>query len=61
MNISIIIPTWNRKANIVKTVQAFQQQEIPDSHKHHQIELIIVDTGSTDGTMDALLPTLPLS
>jgi len=44
MKLSVIIPTYNRKDNLVKTLKAFSQQ----SYKN--FEIIIVDDGSIDST-----------
>ena len=48
---SIIIPTYNRKEILLKTLQSIQRQQ--DIHLH-DLEVIVVDDGSTDGTYDML-------
>ena len=44
--ISVIIPTFNRKAMLQQTLQGLVQQNIPKQ----DFEVIVVDDGSTDGT-----------
>lgn len=51
MRVAIIIPTWNRKENIVGTVQAVLMQVV---EPHHKIDIIVVDDDSNDGTPEAL-------
>lgn len=48
MELSVIIPTYNRKNNLIKTLKAFSQQSYQD------FEMLIVDDGSTDGTEEML-------
>lgn len=48
MRISIIIPTYNRKDVLIKTLKTFTQQS------HDDFEIIIVDDGSEDGTKEAI-------
>lgn len=49
MKLSIIIPTYNEAANINRTIEALWQRavEVP-------LEIIVVDCGSTDGTLEAI-------
>lgn len=51
MKISIIIPTYNRKDVLInKTLPALERQEFPKE----DYEVLIVNDGSTDGTLEAL-------
>jgi glycosyltransferase involved in cell wall biosynthesis len=52
MNLSIIIPTHNRKDNILNTLTCIARQVIQPQHK---IEVIVVDHESTDGTTQVIL------
>lgn len=47
--VSVIIPTFNRAAAIARTVQSVLDQS------YRNLELIVVDDGSTDSTEDVLL------
>lgn len=49
--IAVVIPTYNRAATLVPAVESVLSQSLPD------IELIVVDDGSTDGSIE-LLQTL---
>lgn len=44
MKISVIIPTYNRRAMVVRAVESVLTQSIPPQ------EIIVIDDGSTDGT-----------
>jgi len=44
MNISVIIPTWNRADRLARALQSVFVQRLPPA------EIIVVDDGSTDGT-----------
>ena len=46
MKLSVIIPTYNRKEILAKTLESYTKQTLSSS----QFELIIADDGSTDGT-----------
>lgn len=48
MNISIIIPTYNEKGILEKCIKSLGEQTLDN------IETIIIDDGSTDGTLDIL-------
>ena len=48
--VSIVIPTYNRAAYLPDAIGSVQRQSISDW------ELIVVDDGSTDGTLDLLAP-----
>ena len=48
MNVSIVIPTYNRKPILEKCLFALENQKL---NKHiSNYEVIVVDDGSTDGT-----------
>jgi len=46
MNISVIIPTWNRADRLAKALQSVYAQSFPPA------EVIVVDDGSTDDTRE---------
>ena len=48
----MIIPTWNRARTVVHAVESALSQTLRD------LEVIVVDDGSDDGTRDALQPLL---
>jgi GT2 family glycosyltransferase len=49
-NISVIIPTYNRKSELEKLLFSLNNQTLPPS----QFEIIVVDDGSSDGTEEWL-------
>ncbi|MEO7801420.1 MAG: glycosyltransferase [Ginsengibacter sp.] len=50
--ISVIIPTYNYRRFLLKAIDSVMQQTYP------RIEIIVIDDGSTDGTMD-VIPSHP--
>jgi glycosyltransferase involved in cell wall biosynthesis len=54
MKLSLVIPCYNEEANLPLLLEACQPLRYND-----QIEVIIVDNGSTDGTSEALKRLLP--
>ena len=48
MNISVIIPTYNRADFILKAIKSVQNQSL------HVKQIIVIDDGSTDGTKELL-------
>ena len=53
MFFSIVIPTYNRKPILEKCLKALERQQLTDN-KVEDYEIILVDDGSTDGTLDWL-------
>jgi glycosyltransferase involved in cell wall biosynthesis len=50
MDISILIPTRNRRDRLLATLDALDRQRLDGA----QAELVVVDNGSRDGTLDVL-------
>lgn len=48
--VSIVVPTLNRKKNLKNCIKSLLNLDYPSS----QFEIIVVDNGSTDGTIDLL-------
>ena len=51
--VSVIIITWNRKEDVLETVKSVYEQD------YSNFEIIVVDNGSDDGTVDAITKTCP--
>jgi glycosyltransferase involved in cell wall biosynthesis len=52
--ISIVIPTYNRKPILEKCLIALEQQNFQVNHPIETYEIIVVDDGSVDGTVNWL-------
>jgi glycosyltransferase involved in cell wall biosynthesis len=52
--LSVIIPTYNRKAILEKCLRALETQQLRASSPITGYEIILVDDGSTDGTLEWL-------
>ena len=48
MNVSIVIPTYNRKPILEKCLVALENQKLNKNTSNY--EILVVDDGSTDGT-----------
>ncbi len=62
MFLSIVIPTYNRQPILAKCLQALEQQHFDANTAIAGYEIVVVDDGSTDGTLDwlrAAAATLP--
>lgn len=55
MEISVVVPTYNRCRIVTRTVEALFAQSASGA----EYEVIVVDDGSTDGTADALRQLRP--
>src|SRR5262245_25867711 len=49
-DLSIVVPTYNRRAGIERFLRALEEQTFPAT----RFEVVVVDDGSTDGTDAAL-------
>ncbi|MBD2576356.1 glycosyltransferase [Oscillatoria sp. FACHB-1406] len=54
MFFSIVIPTYNRKPILEKCLDALETQRLAQNSALEGYEIIVVDDGSTDGTLDWL-------
>ena len=46
--VSVLIVTWNRKADVLEAIQSVVDQE------YVPVEIVVVDNGSTDGTVPVI-------
>lgn len=51
---SIVIPTYNRKPILTKCLKALENQKFAPHSVIKDYEIVVVDDGSTDGTLDYL-------
>ncbi len=51
--VSIVIAAWNRRQDVLQTIQSIYAQDYPD------FEIIVADNASTDGTSDAVSASFP--
>ena len=51
--VSVVIVTWNRRMDVLMAVQSVYTQPYPN------VEVIVVDNGSSDGTVEALAAAYP--
>ncbi|GAC1463014.1 MAG: glycosyltransferase family 2 protein [Chamaesiphon sp.] len=54
MFFSVVIPTYNRKPILEKCLRALERQTLSDASVVNGYEIILVDDGSTDGTLEWL-------
>lgn len=52
--ISVVIPTYNRKPILTKCLDALERQQVPEELANGGYEVVVVDDGSTDGTVQWL-------
>ncbi|MBE9099261.1 glycosyltransferase family 2 protein [Vacuolonema iberomarrocanum] len=57
MFFSIVIPTYNRRPILEKCLTALEQQPLPENTAVDGYEVVVVDDGSTDGTVAWLQQT----
>ena len=51
MFFSVVVPTYNRQPILEKCLKALERQDLADGSKVTDYEIILVDDGSTDGTL----------
>ncbi len=51
---SVVIPTYNRQPILEKCLRALEQQQLAEDSPVSGYEVVVVDDGSTDGTVDWL-------
>ncbi len=51
MFFSVVIPTYNRQPILEKSLRALERQRLPETSPIEGYEIVVVDDGSTDGTV----------
>ena len=54
MFLSVVIPTYNRKPILEKCLRAMEHQVLRADTPVENYEIVVVDDGSTDGTVEWL-------
>ena len=54
MFFSVVTPTYNRQPVLEKCLQGLESQQFSDNSPVTGYEIVVVDDGSTDGTVDWL-------
>ncbi len=54
MFFSVVVPTYNRQPILEKCLKALERQDLVDGSKVTDYEIVLVDDGSTDGTLEWL-------
>ena len=57
VEVSVIIPTYNRKDSVLRTLDSLSQQTFPGE----RFEVIVVDDGGSDGTAEIAQLTFPFA
>lgn len=57
MKVSVVIPTYNREKVLIRAIESVQNQHVKEVIE--EIELIVVDDGSTDGTRELVTGQFP--
>ena len=55
LRLSVVIPTYNRRQSLLRTLDAFAKQTYPAK----QFEVVVISDGATDGTADAVKALTP--
>lgn len=57
LDVSVIIPTYNRKSSLRETLLSISHQSYP----LHRLEVVVIDDGSTDGTKEVVGGSFPFA
>ena len=59
MKLSIVVPCYDEEKNIPLLLERFSHAMVAEGIKSEEMEVILVDNGSTDGTPDLLKQLIP--